>query len=192
MTYDGHYYDQHHHYSQNNFHNNLFRGTIAVSTLGASITFQVVIQQIEADVNVSTHHTFHRKTARTFLAIAWLLFTIALGTAGLAAIVMALREDLGRTGRGTYERAASAMSGILLALLLAAFLFCSLAVTAYCEGAGWTGVGMSVVFLALALCIWLFHMMYVLPVVTLDVLLPEASHANAHVQIQAQRRSQTK
>lgn len=148
-----------HEHSMTNFHNNLFRGTIAVSTLGASITFQAVIQQIEADVNVSIHHTFHRKTARNFLAIAWLLFAISLGTACIAAIVMALREDLGRTGRGTYEKIANAASGILLLLMLAAFLFCSLAITAYCEGAGWTGVGMSAVFLVTALCIWLFHVL---------------------------------
>jgi hypothetical protein len=148
-----------HEYSMNNFRNNIFRGTIAISTFGASITFQVVIQQIDADVNVSIHHTFHRKTARNFLAIAWLLFTISLGTACMAAIVMALREDLGHKEKGTYEKIACVASGLLLFLMLAAFLFCSLAVTAYCEGAGWTGVGMSAVFLALALCIWLFHVL---------------------------------
>jgi hypothetical protein len=36
-----------------------------------------------------------------------------------------------------------------------------LAVTAYCEGAGWAGVGLAVVFLVLSLCLWLVHILYV-------------------------------
>jgi zinc transporter ZupT len=146
------------------FHENLFKGTLAISTLGASITFQVVIQQIAEDLDKSRYHTFRRKTARNFLAIAWLLFTVALGVASLAAIMLALNQDRFRKGvdnvnRDFYEKIAAGTSGLLLFIMLSAFLFCSLAVTAYCEGAGWAGVGLTVVFLALSLCVWLLHIL---------------------------------
>jgi hypothetical protein len=152
------------------FHTNLFKGTIAVSTLGASITFQVVIQQIGDDADTSPFHTFHRKTARSFLAIAWVLFVVALGIACLAAILVGLREDVVKRDEMEamgkeeveeevwYETLASATSGLLLFVMLSAFSFCSLAVTSYCEGAGWAGVGMSALFLVAASAIWIAHM----------------------------------
>jgi succinate dehydrogenase hydrophobic anchor subunit len=146
------------------FHENLFKGTLAISTLGASITFQVVIQQIAPEEDKSIHHTFRRKTTRNFLAIAWLLFVVALGVASLAAIMLALNQDRFRDEeenrhRETYEKVAAGTSGLLLFVMLAAFLFCSLAVTSYCEGAGWAGVALSAVFMVLSFCIWLVHIL---------------------------------
>lgn len=148
------------------FHQDLFKGTIAISTFGASITFQVIIQQIDDTQNVSTHHTFHRKTARTFLAIAWVLFMSALGIASLAAILLAFNKDRVRNGiarpehtRRRYALTASITSGILLLLMLSAFFFSSLAVTSYCEGVGWAGCGISGIFLLLSFWIWTRHIL---------------------------------
>lgn len=148
------------------FHQDLFKGTIAISTLGASITFQVIIQQIDSSDNVSIHHTFHRRTARTFLAIAWVLFMSALGIASLAAILLAFNKDRVRKGiarpehtRSRFELMASITSGILLLLILSAFFFSSLAVTSYCEGAGWAGCGISGIFLLLSFWLWMRHVL---------------------------------
>ena len=148
-------------------HQDLFKGTIAISTLGASITFQVIIQQIDSSLNVSTHHTFHRRTARTFLAIAWVLFVSALGIASLAAILLAFNKDRVRKGiiarpeqtRSRYELMASIVSGILLLLMLSAFFFSSLAITSYSEGAGWAGCGLSGIFLLLSFWLWIRHVL---------------------------------
>jgi hypothetical protein len=148
------------------FHEYLFKGAFAVSTLGASITFQAVIQQIEASDNASLHHTFEHKTARTFLAIAWVLFMVALGVASLAAIMLVLNQDRIDSSeenewKETCEKVAAGTSGLLLFIMFSAFLFCSLAVSAYCEGAGWAGVGLTCVFLVLSFCLWLVHILFV-------------------------------
>jgi len=152
------------------FHQDIFKGTIAISTMGASITFQVIIQQIDSSLNVSIHHTFHRRTARTFLAIAWVLFMSALGIASFAAILLAFNKDKVRKGipleeaeleqtRSRYELMASIVSGILLLLMLSAFFFSSLAITSYSEGAGWAGCGLSGIFLLLLFWLWIRHVL---------------------------------
>jgi len=147
------------------FHFNIFHGAMGISTLGTGITFQVIIQQIESDLNRSPYHTFTRKTARNFLAIAWLLFVISLGIASLAAISLAFTEDRHKydyswavSDKRKYERMSSIASAVLLFTMLPAFTFCSLAVTSYCEGAGWAGVAITGVFLVLFFCLWLFHL----------------------------------
>jgi hypothetical protein len=162
-----------------NFHENIFKSVIAISTLGASITFQAIIQQIDQTNNVSVHHLFRRTTARNFLAIAWICFVGALGTSSLAAILLAVNKDIvahkiaeahqiaevrqiaeARHRLKKYELSLAIVSGILLLLMLSAFFFSSLAVTSYCSGVGWAGCVLSGVFFLLSLALWLRYMLY--------------------------------
>ena len=137
----------------------LFRATIVISTIGGSITFQVIIQQIPDSESVNQGHHFDRKTARSFLAIAWLLFVLALGIACLAAALLAfnkerLRIGLIKTRRDSYAAWGALASGIVLLLLLSAFLFSSMAVSSYAEGAGWIATAFTCVFSIIALTLW--------------------------------------
>jgi hypothetical protein len=145
-----------------NIYGSLFRATIAISTFGASITFQVIIQQIsDEDSNEGDDdHHFDRKTARSFLAIAWALFLIVLGISCFAATILAfnkerLRRGLNQNKRDWYAVWGAVAAGLVIALMLGAFLFSSMAVSAYSEGPGWLAAAFVGLFGIIALVLWI-------------------------------------
>lgn len=142
----------------------LFKGTIAISTLVASITFQVIIQQIEKpDVDFSLEHRIDYKDARSFLAIAWTLCISALGIACISYAVLTLNKERVVEMLETQNKDwtyyvyvfAGAIASILCQfLLLSAFLMCSMAVSAYSEKAGWTAAGVIIILMIAAVILW--------------------------------------
>jgi hypothetical protein len=158
---------------------NIFKGTIAISTIGAYITFQVIIQQTDGSLSDSGPHTFSRQTAESFPAVAWVLFVAALAVASLAAILLAFCNATmsiatgGEEQKGSVPRPlarvaslrfpvqldtlASLTAGLGIVLVLLAFFFCSLAVSAYCEGAGWTAAAFLLLSLTAAIGLWTWH-----------------------------------
>jgi hypothetical protein len=96
-----------------------------------------------------------------FLALAWLLFVVALGIAGFSLSVVTIRRERVRKESDQawnirWKRLGLASSFVLQACILGAFMFLSLAVVAYTEGGGWTAVACTSAagVLALGLLLW--------------------------------------
>src|SRR5579859_3097453 len=65
---------------------------IGVSIFGAS-TFAVVVSQIANPSDLYAKPRFTAKTVRTFLAISWLLFILALGIVGFSMSVVTYQRE---------------------------------------------------------------------------------------------------
>jgi hypothetical protein len=75
------------------FFEGFFPSVIAISTLGASITFTVIVSSLP-----EPKQTFAEETVRTFLAIAWLLFILGLTLGTFLGSGMIFHSDEVRKG----------------------------------------------------------------------------------------------
>lgn len=132
---------------------NLMPSVITVATLGASITFTVIVQQLPPPQYWSI------EMLRTLLSISWLLFVLSLGLASAGSLILAFHRKplVGYYNRKEKEwpRQGSAPSAlwkkpgywlactfkepftlVLLLCMLSAFFFLALVVFAYSRNVG--------------------------------------------------------
>ncbi|KAK1765093.1 hypothetical protein QBC33DRAFT_545719 [Phialemonium atrogriseum] len=121
----------------------------SISIFGAS-TFAVIVGQMTdpADIWKPGPPPFTMSRVRTFLAVAWLCFVLALAVAGYSSSVLTLwRQRAGGEYDGAWVRKWDAFgiaaSALLHLLIVMAFLFLSLALVAYVGVVGWIAVGFS-------------------------------------------------
>ena len=145
---------------------------IGISTFGGSITFSVIVSPIADPARLNPENAealtptrFDRETVRHFLAISWAIFICEMGICSVLATLMHFHRDkfVNRflpDFPGPALRSLVVMGSLrvstrwfLLAcallincLMVAAFMFLSLAVVAYVGVAGWMGVLFSTVF----------------------------------------------
>ncbi|OCL11451.1 hypothetical protein AOQ84DRAFT_262611, partial [Glonium stellatum] len=108
---------------------------VGVSIFGAS-TFSIVVSEIANPADHSPNPQFGRETVRTFLALSWLFFILALALGGFSmSVATSLQEKadgkISTNALGKLKRWGLLASFLLQALLIAAFLFLSLALVAY-------------------------------------------------------------
>ncbi|KAF2091458.1 hypothetical protein K490DRAFT_52670 [Saccharata proteae CBS 121410] len=132
----------------------LIPAIVFISTFGSLITLTVVVSGIAdparldpVDPSTPTGTQFRRETVRTLLAVAWLLFVLALGASNFAALLLVFhrhdvrdgfsgvrrREDPKKLlGRAVDYRNVGVYVAVgLPVLVMGAFLALSLAVVAY-------------------------------------------------------------
>jgi hypothetical protein len=122
--------------------------TLAVGTVGASITFTIIVQDIS---DPGSDSRFTKKEVKTLLAIAWVLFVAAIALTNFFAswFVVYHEEIQAALKEQTYTR--WHVFGVIMALgiqleLVGAFLCLELALLAYVEPVGWFAVSMTVVY----------------------------------------------
>jgi hypothetical protein len=118
---------------------------IGVSIFGAS-TFTVVVSQIADPSSLYAKPRFTAETVRTFLAISWLLFILALGIVGFSMSVVTFQREhakLGQEGEWIkrWKGVGLLVSSVIELLIVVAFIFLSLVIVAYAEAVGWVAVG---------------------------------------------------
>ena len=130
----------------------LFTTVIAISTLGASITFNFVIGNNNTPVKDSY---FDVGAVQLFLGISWLLFLLALASASMGSTILTFFKhhwkkdwdgEHGRTSQREVQLYATFTTAILAGLVVAAFIFLCLVVTAYLPVVGWASVGFTSAF----------------------------------------------
>ncbi|KAF2667395.1 hypothetical protein BT63DRAFT_291143 [Microthyrium microscopicum] len=117
------------------------KGIIGLSTFGASITFSVILSNLPDPITIRAKQSsklfkkikFNEEAVRQFLSIAWLMFVLALGFAIISLVQLKKHSTIG-SGMKVLEI-------VLQWLVLAAFMFLSLAVAAYTPDVGMAGVG---------------------------------------------------
>jgi hypothetical protein len=121
----------------------------SVSIFGAS-TFAVIVSQMADPIDIwrPDPPPFGLATVRTFLAIAWLCFILAIAVAGYSSSILTLWREMARgfldkTWKKKWDSVGIVASVILHLLLVTAFLFLSLALVAYVGVVGWVAVGFS-------------------------------------------------
>jgi hypothetical protein len=136
------------------FFNGLFSITIAVSTLGTSITFSYVLSN-DISVPSSKPPTFAQQQIREFLAISWLLFLLALAFASLGSTFLTFFKNHwiadwngtnGKTSQWTVQMYAVVASGLLGGLTIGAFALLCLVVVAFSAIVGWVALGFTAFF----------------------------------------------
>jgi hypothetical protein len=166
-----------------NLHINFLKGMMAVSTLGVCFTFQNSISpQAQPAYSLTGFRVFSSSTANAFVAIALILFLITLGGSAMAALALSFGNAMDRSYRPGSEDPNSSLAvfhsrkssgflgwdqemwgaisaGALLLVLLFAFIFCCLAVTAFCPVPGIAGVIILAVFMIVAMTIWIRHLL---------------------------------
>lgn len=147
------------------FYRSLFKGAIAIAIFGASITFSVIVQQInptsgELPNQPLGRYPFTYNQAQSLLATSWLLFVISLGLSSFSLGLLAFyfgdietEVDSGRWHRS--EKFAIAASVLLQGLLLTAFMFSALSICAYAAKPGWAAVGFISFFCLVAIVVFL-------------------------------------
>jgi hypothetical protein len=147
------------------FHLSVFKGCAIIATFGASITFQVIIQQLpnEHSINQDGDHPFTYNQAQAFLAIAWLLFIVSLGLASFSLGILAINRDsfqekVRNGGKNRIELICMIASFALQSLMLAAFFYSSLAISAYSRNPGITAAILVGIMWILALILWIVQL----------------------------------
>jgi hypothetical protein len=131
------------------------KGIIGISTIGASICFSVIFSDLPDPVAIRQVHDtafskkihFDRETVRKFLSLSWLMFVLALGFAIIAQLK--LRKST------SWGSGLKALEITLNCLVLAAFMFLSLAVAAFVPEVGIAGVAFLSFFAFTVICMWL-------------------------------------
>ncbi|TFB02529.1 hypothetical protein CCMA1212_005598 [Trichoderma ghanense] len=120
---------------------------LTVTIFGASI-FTVIVSDIPDPAAVSPEPKFSKQTIRTFLAISWLLFAVALSLGAFSMSVYYAQRE--KAGQGFTEEQIRKLrplgvlaSSMLQILIIVAFLFLSLVLVAYAEVVGWVAVAFS-------------------------------------------------
>jgi hypothetical protein len=132
--------------------NGLFTTVIGISTLGASITFNYVIGNVNSPVKESY---FGPAEVQLFLGISWLLFLLALASASLGSTILTFFKehwkkdwngDHGKTSQRDVQLYATFATALLGSLVIAAFIVLCLVVTAYSPVVGWLALGFTAAF----------------------------------------------
>jgi len=131
------------------------KGIIGLTTFGASITFSVVLSDLPDPVPIRTHAgtklaqkiKWDKEMVRRFLSIAWLMFVLALGFAIIS--LVQLKKKM------TISSGMKLLEILLELLVLSAFMFLALAVSAYVPEVGIAGVGFIAFFALMVLSMWL-------------------------------------
>lgn len=132
--------------------NSLFTVLVALSTLGASVTFSYVVSGIRTPT--TTKSGFSNGEYETFMALSWLLFILDLAFATLFSTLLAFYQDqavahwqsTNKVARSYIQWSATAATALLYGMTIAAFIFLSLVITAYSLVVGWIAVGFTVLF----------------------------------------------
>ncbi|SPO07442.1 uncharacterized protein DNG_10136 [Cephalotrichum gorgonifer] len=114
-----------------------FQNIGAISTLGSSFTFALIVSQLQDPAEVSRGHRFDLSTVRIFIATSWLLFTVTLVLGILLAIAIKNTKDAKWKKR---QRRLSII--ILYSLIGAALILLSLTVAAYVDVVGFLMLGL--------------------------------------------------
>lgn len=117
---------------------------IEVSIFGAS-TFTVIVSEIANPADLPQNPRFGQETVRNFVALAWLLFIIALCVTGFSITLLTFQREaaiasFGDEWEAKCQRLGLAAFVFLQGLIIGAFMFLSLAVAAYTETVGWIAV----------------------------------------------------
>ena len=136
------------------FFNGLFQTILAISTLGASITFNYVLSNSQptsaTPIPLPNSRKFSPEMVQLFLAISWLLFLLALAFAALGSTLLTFfrrhwEEDWdgkrGKTSQTTVQMYAVFASTVLGGLVVGAFVLLCLVVVAYSSVVGWIALG---------------------------------------------------
>ena len=144
---------------QDDFYENLHVAIVTITTFGGGITFAGITTNVDEghgrhriDSRISQHR------ARSFLAISWLLFTLdmCLSIMMIAACYLYRRTMNEAHWACSPVHWANLFSALVLpGLFVAALLFASLAVCAYCEGTGFIAVGFCTFFGVVIVGWWL-------------------------------------
>ncbi|KAK1749755.1 hypothetical protein QBC47DRAFT_395267 [Echria macrotheca] len=116
-----------------------FRNIGAISTLGSGFTFTLIVSTLQDPAQVSSTPQFDASTVRIFIAISWLLFTIALIASILLAVFVAKRND-----RDDNESRQWLAVCVLYPLEFGAFVFLALTVAGYVDVVGFLTLGIVV------------------------------------------------
>ena len=127
--------------SQDNFFEVLSGAIIAFAAFGGSITFTCIVEISE---NGPSHGRITYKRARTFMSIAWFLFTMdfcfaAMFTAAAYLCRRSVSSDIWEASNFQYANLVATF--ILPELSVAALVFAGVAVSAYAETVGYTASG---------------------------------------------------
>ncbi|EHK25532.1 uncharacterized protein TRIVIDRAFT_62208 [Trichoderma virens Gv29-8] len=99
----------------------------AISTLGSSVTFALIVSQLQDPTEVSKAHHFDLSTVRIFISISWLLFTITL----VLSIFLGVLDAHGRLSDDSIRKYLALI--IIYLLNIGAFTFLALTVAAYVD-----------------------------------------------------------
>lgn len=112
---------------------------IGITIFGAS-TFASLVSQLDKPVS-----RFSLTTVRTFMAIAWILFIVALGVAmfGVTIIKPGPTGAMQKSSLELLVKVARLVKMACQLLVIVAFLFLSLVVIAYAGPVGWVAVGLT-------------------------------------------------
>lgn len=144
------------------FYWNLFKAIGLASTLGASITFSVIFQQLNPAVPKENGNPMSYNRSQALAGISWVLFIATLGFAGFSlGLVQYTKVKLTKANiqhkTHWFEKVAPLASFLVQGLLSAAFVTSSLAFTAYTSAAGYVGVGLIGFFTLVAFVFWAYH-----------------------------------
>jgi len=132
--------------------NSLFTVIVALSTLGASVTFSYVVSGIRTPTG--SHPTFSTKKYETFMAISWLLFMLDLAVSTLFSTLLTFFKDDAVPDWGSsnlqkrmfIQWSATLATALLYGLTIIAFIFLGLVITAYSAVVGWIAVAFTAAF----------------------------------------------
>jgi hypothetical protein len=131
------------------------KGIIGISTFGASICFSVIMTELPDPVPIRQASPskltekvhFGKEAVRKFLSLSWLMFVLALGFAIISQIKLQRSREYGSGLRW--------LEITLNGLILSAFMFLSLSVSAYVPEVGFVGVGFISFFALVLIIMWL-------------------------------------
>ena len=138
------------------YFDNFFKTIVAISTLGASLTFTKIAQN---PVEPWIDYGIGTDSIQFYLAISWMLFLFSLViTSALASLLSLYRPQAVEAFATRVHKwkkrvmwAATATSLVLIVLVFASFIFLSLVVVAYVGPVGWVTLGATIFFGVLAI-----------------------------------------
>lgn len=114
-----------------------FQNIGAISTLGSSFTFALIVSQLQDPAEVSRRHHFDLSTVRIFIATSWFLFTVALVLGILLASAIKSTRD------AEWKKRQRILAIIFLYPLIGvALILLSLSVAAYVDVVGFLMLGL--------------------------------------------------
>jgi hypothetical protein len=155
-------------------HLSLLKSTLFISTFGTYISLTLTLSPTLQSAALSNPpprpHIFTSSTAQTFIAVAFLLFLLALCLSGLALALLIIGGSVA-WGKDLEEKAAKGkrrkeeehwvtkyapfITGTVFYTLTCAFLFCALAVTAFAPVPGILAVVLLLLFVIGSLFLWI-------------------------------------
>ena len=143
------------------YFDSFFRTIVAISTLGASLTFTKIVQ---APVDPWINYGIDSDTTQFYMAISWMLFLLALVITSAFASLLSLYRPQAIEAFATKDHkwkkrvmwAATLASLLLILLVFGSFIFLSLVVVAYTGPVGWLTLSFTIFFgiLAISGIIW--------------------------------------